>query len=49
MNNNSHDKDEYEDFNNVKQKYYKVMTPNGSFVFEDDDYDIPAFLRNQAD
>ncbi len=37
------------DLNNIKQKYYKVMTPTGSFVFEDDDYDIPAFLRNQAD
>lgn len=38
-----------DEINDLKQKYYKVMTPNGSFVFEDDDYDIPAFLRNQAD
>jgi len=35
--------------NNSRQQHYKVMTPNGSFVYEDDDYDIPAFLRNQAD
>jgi len=38
-----------ESVEDLRQNYYKVMTPNGSFVFEDDDYDIPAFLRNQAD
>lgn len=38
-----------ESVDGLRQQHYKVMTPNGSFVFEDDDYDIPAFLRNQAD
>ncbi len=46
---NYYKNDNYDEYGEVKQKYYKVATPNGSFVFEDDDYDIPAFLRNQAD
>ncbi|MFC1855714.1 cell division protein FtsZ [Thermodesulfobacteriota bacterium] len=34
----------------TKHHYYnKVMKSNSGFAFEDDDYDIPAFLRNQAD
>jgi len=36
-------------FSDLRQHQYKIMTPNGPIVFEDDDYDIPAFLRNQAD
>jgi cell division protein FtsZ len=47
---NNYDRNDLsENVNDVKQQQYRVMTPNNSFIFEDDDYDIPAFLRNQAD